>query len=57
MCATTTKLIYRIWNDYYSSSDLGPNDREENDVKEIAEQEDQEQNEDEEETILVSKNK
>nr|ABK26576.1 unknown [Picea sitchensis] len=35
MRATTTKLIYRIWKEYYSSSDLGSNDCEENDVKEI----------------------
>jgi DNA (cytosine-5)-methyltransferase 1 len=56
MRATTTKLIYRIWKEYYSSSDLGSNDCEENDVKEIAEQEDQEQSDDEEDTILASVN-
>lgn len=56
MRATTTKLIYRIWKEYYSNSNMGSNDCGENDGKEIAEQEDQEQSEDEEETILVSEN-
>eukprot|EP01018_Ginkgo_biloba_P018917 Gb_24436 [translate_table: standard] len=56
MRATTTKLINRIWSEYYSNSDFSFKDSEDNSTKEIVEQEEQEESEDEEETFLTSQN-
>eukprot|EP01018_Ginkgo_biloba_P000890 Gb_34186 [translate_table: standard] len=57
MRATTTKLINRIWSEYYSSSaSEEAKDLVDNGDKDVEEQEYQEESEDEEETILISEN-
>lgn len=62
MQATTTRLINRIWGDYYSNylpedlkEELSCEVKEEEDIEEEAEEQENEENENEEEKSLVSK--